>query len=115
MNDDGEPSRTEVQGSQRVLLRAEGLTRSYARASNRVIVFEGLDLEVAEGEMVAIVGPSGAGKSTLLHLLGGLDRPTSGTVKVDKFDIFELGDVDLARFRNREVGFIFQLQHLLPE
>jgi lipoprotein-releasing system ATP-binding protein len=131
MNDDRDPSRTQVQGlntawekepgsvgrgvSQRVLLRAEGLTRSYARASNRVIVFEGLDLEVAEGEMVAIVGPSGAGKSTLLHLLGGLDRPTSGTVKMDKFDIFELGDVDLARFRNREVGFIFQLQHLLPE
>jgi lipoprotein-releasing system ATP-binding protein len=65
--------------------------------------------------MVAIVGPSGAGKSTLLHLLGGLDRPTSGTVKVAEFDIFKLGDVDLARFRNGEIGFIFQFHHLLPE
>jgi lipoprotein-releasing system ATP-binding protein len=78
-------------------------------------VFQDLCLEIAEGEMVAIVGPSGAGKSTLLHLLGGLDRPTAGTVKVGKFDIFKLGDVDLARFRNREIGFIFQFHHLLPE
>jgi lipoprotein-releasing system ATP-binding protein len=65
--------------------------------------------------MVAIVGPSGAGKSTLLHLLGGLDRPTSGSIKLGEFDIFKLADVDLARFRNREIGFIFQFHHLLPE
>jgi lipoprotein-releasing system ATP-binding protein len=99
----------------RVLLRAEGLSKSYSSGSRLVTVFEGLNLEIAEGEMVAIVGPSGAGKSTLLHLLGGLDRPTSGTVKVDEFDISQLSDVDLARFRNNEVGFIFQLHHLLPE
>jgi lipoprotein-releasing system ATP-binding protein len=65
--------------------------------------------------MVAVVGPSGAGKSTLLHLLGGLDRASSGTVKVAEFDISKLSDVDLARFRNREIGFIFQFHHLLPE
>ena len=97
------------------LLRAERLTKTYASAAGRITVFEDLTLEIEEGEMVAIVGPSGAGKSTLLHLLGGLDRPSAGAVKLGQFDIFELGDVDLARFRNREVGFIFQLHHLLPE
>src|SRR5215510_466800 len=97
------------------LLKAERLTKIYQSAGNRVVVFEDLDLEIVEGEMVAIVGPSGAGKSTLLHLLGGLDRPTRGLVKLLQFDIYKLGDVDLARFRNREVGFIFQLHNLLPE
>jgi lipoprotein-releasing system ATP-binding protein len=80
-----------------------------------VVVFEELSLSVDEGKMIAIVGPSGAGKSTLLHILGGLDRPNAGAVKVAEFDIFKLGDVDLARFRNREIGFIFQFHHLLPE
>lgn len=97
------------------LLRAERLTKIYESGRTRITVFDGLDLDVAEGEMVAVVGPSGAGKSTLLHLLGGLDRPTSGAVKLAEFDIFKLSDVDLARFRNKEVGFIFQFHHLLPE
>ncbi len=97
------------------LVRAERLTKTYVTGKNRVVVFEDLSVEIADGEMVAIVGPSGAGKSTLLHLLGGLDRPSVGTVKVAEFDIFKLGDVDLARFRNREIGFIFQFHHLLPE
>jgi lipoprotein-releasing system ATP-binding protein len=97
-------------------LRAEGLTKIYASASgNRVRVFERLSFNIARGEMVAVVGPSGTGKSTLLHLLGGLDRPTEGAVKLGEFDIFKLSDVDLARFRNREIGFIFQFHHLLPE
>jgi len=96
-------------------VRAEGLTKTYQSGRNEVVVFRDLSLEIDEGEMVAVVGPSGAGKSTLLHLLGGLDRPTSGAVKVGKFDIFKLGDVDLARFRNGEIGFIFQFHHLLPE
>ena len=78
-------------------------------------VFEGLHLEVRAGEMIAIVGPSGAGKSSLLHVLGGLDRPTAGTVEVEEFDIARLSDVDLARFRNRKIGFLFQFHHLLPE
>ena len=107
--------RTGATTAARPMVQAERLTKVYRSASRAVTVFEDLNLEIVEGEMVAIVGPSGAGKSTLLHLLGGLDRPTSGSVKIDKFDIFNLGDVDLARFRNREVGFIFQLQHLLPE
>ena len=65
--------------------------------------------------MVAVVGPSGAGKSSLLHILGGLDRPTAGSVEVAEVDITRLPDVDLARFRNRKIGFIFQFHHLLPE
>lgn len=96
-------------------LKVERLSKTYISRAGQVTVFQDLELEIAEGEMVAIVGPSGAGKSTLLHLLGGLDRPTSGSVKLAEFDIFKLADVDLARFRNREVGFIFQLHHLLPE
>jgi lipoprotein-releasing system ATP-binding protein len=97
------------------LVRIENLGRLYDSGRNRIVVFENLNLEIREGEMVAIVGPSGAGKSTLLHLLGGLDRPSAGSVKVAEFDIFKLADVDLARFRNREIGFIFQFHHLLPE
>jgi lipoprotein-releasing system ATP-binding protein len=96
-------------------VRGENLTKTYESGPNRVTVFEELGIEISDGEMVAIVGPSGAGKSTLLHLLGGLDRPTKGSVKLGEFDIFKLADVDLARFRNREIGFIFQFHHLLPE
>ena len=104
-----------IRNSQSLFVRADGLTKTYVSGHNRVMVFQNLSLEISEGEMVAIVGPSGAGKSTLLHLLGGLDRPSSGTVKVGEFYIFKLGEVDLARFRNGEIGFIFQFHHLLPE
>ena len=96
-------------------VQAERLSKTYMSGRNRVVVFADLSLEIVEGEMIAIVGPSGAGKSTLLHLLGGLDRPSAGRVKVGEFDILKLSDVDLARFRNREIGFIFQFHHLLPE
>lgn len=99
----------------RPFVYAEGLTKTYRSGASRVTVFENLSLEISEGEMIAVVGPSGAGKSTLLHLLGGLDRPEAGSVKLGEFDIFKLADVDLARFRNREIGFIFQFHHLLPE
>ena len=98
-----------------VFIRAEGLAKAYRSGRDRVVVFQDLSVEIAQGEMVAVVGPSGAGKSTLLHLLGGLDRPSAGSVKLGEFDIFKLGDVDLARFRNSEIGFIFQFHHLLPE
>src|ERR1041384_6923629 len=96
-------------------LEARGLTKIYRNAEVPVKVFEGLDLAVARGEMLAIVGPSGIGKSTLLHLLGGLDRPDSGRVRVGGEDLTAMSGDELARFRNRNVGFVFQFHHLLPE
>ncbi len=97
------------------LLRAANLTKIYAGRAEDVVVFRDLNLEIARGEMVAIVGESGAGKSTLLHLLGGLDRPTSGSVSIGEFDITKNAELDLAHFRNRCIGFVFQFHHLLPE
>ncbi|HEX8171785.1 MAG TPA: ABC transporter ATP-binding protein [Thermoanaerobaculia bacterium] len=94
---------------------AEQLSRTYRNAEVPVVVFDGLDLAVARGEMLAVVGPSGIGKSTLLHLLGGLDRPDSGTVRVGDKDLTACSTDELARFRNRNVGFVFQFHHLLPE
>ncbi|MBN1504021.1 MAG: ABC transporter ATP-binding protein [Candidatus Eisenbacteria bacterium] len=78
-------------------------------------VLRGVDLEVIEGEIMAIVGASGVGKSTLLHILGALDRPDSGSVRLDSQEVFRMNDDGLARFRNRTVGFVFQFHHLLPE
>jgi lipoprotein-releasing system ATP-binding protein len=80
-----------------------------------VEVLKGIDLTVAQGEMLAIEGASGAGKSTLLHILGALDRPTGGSVLFEGRDLFQESDADLAVFRNRHVGFVFQFHHLLPE
>lgn len=97
------------------ILRAEGLNKVYTNGPDRIHVLNDLELSVKEGEMVAIVGASGSGKSTLLHLLGGLDRPTSGQVLFQGFDIFSQADLDLARFRNEMVGFVFQFHALLPE
>jgi lipoprotein-releasing system ATP-binding protein len=94
---------------------ARGLNKSYLVANNRLHVIRDLDLQVAKGEMVAIVGASGAGKSTLLHLLGGLDRPDSGDVQVGDIDVARISDWQLVAFRNRHVGFVFQFHHLLPE
>lgn len=91
------------------------IKKSYRGAAVPVDVFSGLDLEVEEGEMLAIVGPSGIGKSTLLHLLGGLDRPDEGGVRIGERNLAEMSNDDLAKFRNRNVGFVFQFHHLLPE
>jgi lipoprotein-releasing system ATP-binding protein len=96
-------------------LEGHGLSKTYRSAEVPVLVFSGLDLEVERGEMLAIVGPSGIGKSTLLHLLGGLDRPDSGSVRVDDRELTNLPADELARFRNKNVGFVFQFHHLLPE
>lgn len=98
-----------------VFLRAAGLTKIYSGRAEEIVIFRNLHLEVARGELIAIVGASGAGKSTLLHVLGGLDRPTSGEVQIGEFDLAKSTELDLARFRNRQVGFIFQFHHLLPE
>jgi lipoprotein-releasing system ATP-binding protein len=96
-------------------LEGRDLSKTYRNAEVPVIVFDSLDLEVEKGEMVAIVGPSGIGKSTLLHLLGGLDRADSGRVRVADHDLGAMSADELAKFRNRNVGFVFQFHHLLPE
>jgi len=96
------------------LIHTSGLSKSYSD-QRRIDVLVDLQLDVAAGEAVAIVGQSGVGKSTLLHILGTLDRPTAGTVRFDGVDLFALNERDQAMFRNREVGFIFQFHHLLPD
>jgi lipoprotein-releasing system ATP-binding protein len=98
------------------LLEALDLTRTYKTGGDgRLEVLRGVSMNVNPGEVVAVVGESGTGKSTLLHLLGALDRPTSGTVLFRGVDIFRQTDEELADFRNRQIGFIFQFHHLLPE
>ena len=92
-----------------------GLNKSYVVGSQNIHVLRDLDLEVAAGEMVAVVGSSGVGKSTLLHLLGGLDRADGGVVHVAGVDLTALPDPELVAFRNKSVGFVFQFHHLLPE
>ena len=96
-------------------LEARGLSKTYRNAEVPVEVFRNLDLRVERGEMLAIVGPSGIGKSTLLHLLGGLDRPDGGTIRAGDRDLTSMSPDELAKFRNRNVGFVFQFHHLLPE
>ncbi len=96
-------------------LVTRGLHKSYPVAGQRLHVIRDLDIEVGRGEMVAIVGASGVGKSTLLHVLGGLDRPDQGDVRVGDVDLAHIADDALVAFRNRHVGFVFQFHHLLPE
>jgi len=97
------------------LLDVQGLNKVYQLGAQRIHVLRDLELQVTHGEMVAIVGASGVGKSTLLHLLGGLDRPDSGRIVVADTDLRALDDGALVEFRNRNVGFVFQFHHLLPE
>ena len=102
-------------GFERSFVNARALNKSYSVGRQRVHVLRDLDLEVAEGEMLAIVGASGVGKSTLLHLLGGLDRSDSGAVRVANTELSAMLDPPLVEFRNRSIGFVFQFHHLLPE
>jgi lipoprotein-releasing system ATP-binding protein len=97
------------------LLSIQGLSRAYLTGGRRLQVLEGVSLEIASGEMVALTGPSGAGKSTFLHLVGALDAPTAGRILFEGRDLATLDEDDLARFRNESVGFVFQSHHLLPE
>jgi lipoprotein-releasing system ATP-binding protein len=96
-------------------LKVDNVTKSYPTRSGPLPVLRGVSLELAPGEALAIMGPSGSGKSTLLHILGTLDRPTSGTVRLNDEDPFALPEPALADFRNRRIGFIFQDHHLLPQ
>jgi lipoprotein-releasing system ATP-binding protein len=97
------------------LLSVTGLNKRYRVGAQTIHVLRDLDLAVASGEMVAVVGASGVGKSTLLHLLGGLDRADTGTIRIGEADLGRLTDPELVAFRNRHIGFVFQFHHLLPE
>ena len=97
------------------VLLAAGLGKTYPLPKGDLRVFEGLDFALGRGELVAVMGASGVGKTTLLNLLGGLDRPTEGRVLLDGQDLFAGSDRDVAAARNRKIGFVFQVYHLLPE
>ncbi|WP_394967680.1 ABC transporter ATP-binding protein [Candidatus Allofournierella merdipullorum] len=97
-----------------IVLQTRGLEKVYGTGEARVRALDGVDLDVEQGEFVAVVGTSGSGKSTLLHMLGGLDRPTAGTVEVEGRNIFALSDEALTVFRRRKIGFVFQAYNLVP-
>lgn len=97
------------------LLEVRNLSKSFVSGNEQLDVLNGLSLDLAEGEMVAVTGASGSGKSTLLHILGGMDRPDRGSIRFDGKELTSLTLQELSGFRNRTVGFVFQFHHLLPE
>lgn len=99
----------------KIIVRSINLQKYYPMGKSKIHVLKGIDLEVYEGEIVAVIGPSGVGKSTLLHILGILDRPTTGELQIDGENIYTFSDDKLAELRNKTVGFVFQFHHLLPE
>lgn len=96
------------------IVRVEGLSKVYGKGETAVKALDNVSFSVKKGEFVAIIGPSGSGKSTLLHLLGGVDRPTSGKVFIDNTDIYSLNETNLAIFRRRQIGLIYQFYNLIP-
>ena len=96
------------------ILKVENLTKSYGKGEAKVDAIKNINLSINKGEFVAIVGPSGSGKSTLLHLIGGVDKPTSGKVYINDVDIYNLKEKDLSIFRRRNVGLIYQFYNLIP-
>jgi len=98
-----------------IVIRASKLTKAYRSGATDLVVFADMDLEVRRGERLALTGESGVGKSTLLYLLSGLDSPTSGTISYNSGELAGLADSELADFRNREIGFVWQSHNLLPE
>ncbi len=97
------------------MIELAGVSKDYTTAAGTLRILDGVDLTLQRGEAAAIMGPSGSGKSTLLYLLGALDRPSSGSVKVDGTDVSSLGEQQQAAFRNRHIGFVFQDHALLPQ
>lgn len=97
------------------LVQVRGLSKAYSNGQDKVVILQDLDFDLDAGETVAVVGASGLGKSTFLHLLGTLDRPDAGSIKVNDVNVFGLNDEKLAAFRNHEIGFVFQFHHLLAE
>lgn len=98
-----------------IRLEVRDLTKSFETGGKRLEVLRGITMDVAAGEIVAIVGPSGVGKSTLLHIMGALDRPSGGSVRIDGVDVFDLPSGSVSAFRNRTIGFVFQFHHLMRE
>lgn len=113
----GNPDRPELKWNlaARAIVRIEKLAKIYRSGDNDLVIFRGLALEVEAGEQIAVIGESGAGKSTLLHLISGLDRPTEGSIFYKGQDITGLPEPVLSSFRNREIGYVWQQHHLLPE
>lgn len=97
------------------IVRVDGLRKTYRRNGGSLEILKGISMEIGRGEMLGIVGVSGAGKTTLLQIVGTLDRQTSGSVLIDGHDVSKLSEDELAAFRNRTIGFVFQFHHLLPE
>lgn len=96
------------------VLRVEHLSKTYGEGATQVKALDDISFSVEQGEFTAIIGPSGSGKSTLLHILGGVDKPTNGKVFIDNTDIYELGETNLAIFRRRQIGLIYQFYNLIP-
>jgi putative ABC transport system ATP-binding protein len=96
------------------MIQLKSVVKTYRMGSETLSVLDGINLEIGDGEFVAIMGPSGSGKSTLANVIGGLDRPTSGTIKVDDQELSRLSDKDLSEYRNKKIGFVFQSFNLLP-
>ena len=103
------------QDAPETVIRAENLSKRFRSGAGEIVVFENVNIEIKRGERLALVGESGAGKTTLLYMLGGLDMPTSGTIYYKSKDISRLAESQLADFRNREIGFVWQIHYLLPE
>ncbi len=99
----------------RMLLTARNIHKKYQQGTAALHILKGVDLDIHEGEVLALVGPSGAGKSTLLHILGGLDKPSEGDVLLEGKSIYTINDNERSRIRNLQIGFVFQFYHLLPE
>ncbi len=97
------------------MIEVADLYKSFPIAGKELVILKGVTISIQKGELLAIVGASGVGKSTLLHLLGALDRPTSGKIFFEGIDLFTRSDRELAEFRNRKIGYVFQFHHLLPE
>lgn len=96
------------------VIKADNLVKLYGKSTNSVYAVNGISLTIKGGEYVSIIGPSGSGKSTLLHMLGGLDKPTTGIVTLDGTDLYKLSEAELSVFRRRRFGFIFQMYNLIP-